>query len=76
METLRVSRKRKNIFAVFGSYILPIFSGIAVQLSPNDEEPIVPLTSGVLYVHTSWGRDDSGCILAPPTQSGNTNALK
>ena len=45
------------------------YLGVSVDLSlPNQQEPpIIPLTSGVLYVSTSWGIDDTtGQPMAPP----------
>lgn len=51
-------------------------SGIPVDLSlgTEGEVPIIPLTSGILYIATSWGVDENGKNMAPPVVSDSSHA--
>ena len=53
--------------------LLVIFLGLAVdlntQLDVEPEAPMTVLTSGILYSCVSWGIDNDGRPMAPPTRA-------
>jgi len=52
--------------------------GMPIQFNVEElnEECVIPLTSGILYIATNWGKDENGQTLAPPNQvDENVNSL-